>query len=111
MRKIDIPFVWRHVGTLCQVTEVAEIAMIHDLPVVLFGNAVHLHGVGFVDQVEKSRKRVTQADTATAAVTDVIDTFQFAEKVILVVERRFFPVEGMPGRSLKAPFSGDCHCR
>jgi hypothetical protein len=89
----------RHVGAFGQVAEVAEIAVIDDLPVVFPGNTVHFHGVGFIDQVEQGRKGVTEADTASAAMTDVVDTFQFIEKVILVVERCIFPVERMPGRS------------
>jgi hypothetical protein len=89
----------RHIGALRQVAEIAEIAVIDDLPVVFLCNTVHFHGVGFIDQVKEGRKGVTEADAASAAMTDVVDTFQFAEQVILVVERWIFPVEGMPGRS------------
>jgi hypothetical protein len=98
--KVDIPLVRRHIGTLREVAEVAKVAMIHYLPVVLPGNTVHFHGVGFVDKVEQGRKGVTETDAATAAMTNVIDTFQFVEKVILVIERCIFPVQWMPGRSL-----------
>jgi hypothetical protein len=99
VREIDIPFMRRYIGTLREVTEVAKVAMVHDLPVVLLGNTVHLHGVGLIHKVEQGRKGVAEADTASAAMTDVVDAFQFTEKLILVIERCIFPVQRMPGRS------------
>ena len=88
VRKVDIPLVRRHVGALGQVAEIAQVTVIDDAPVVFPGDAVDLHGVGFIDQVEQGRKRVTQAHTTTAAVTDIVDTLELREQCGFVIKIR-----------------------
>jgi hypothetical protein len=106
MRKIQVPFVRRHVGTFGHVAEVAQVAVLDDLPVVLLLDAVHFQGRRFVDQVEQRREGLAQADAATAAVADVEDALHLVVERSLVVEGRVVPVEGVAGRRFEVAFAG-----
>jgi hypothetical protein len=97
--------VGRDVRAFGHVAQVAEITVIHDLPVVLFGDAVHLHGIGFVDQIEQGGKGLAEADAATAAMADVVDPFQFLEQGFFVVKLRVLPIQGMASRRFEVAFA------
>ena len=105
VRKIDVPFVRRNVRTFGQVTEVAKVAMVHDLPVILLVDAVDLHGLGFVDQVEQGRKSIAQAHAAAAAMADIENAFEFPEKRLLIVKTGVVLSQGMASRRFQAAFS------
>src|SRR6267378_3798120 len=95
----------RNVRTLRHVAEVAEVALVDDLPVVLSFDAVELQGGRVVHQVEQRRERRAQADAAAAAVADVEDAPELRLGFRLVPEPGIFPVERMPGRSLERSFA------
>ena len=102
VRKVHVPFVGRHVGTLGHEAHVAQVTVVHDLAVVRLVDAVDLHGFGFVDQIEQGRKGVTQAEAAPAAVADVEHAFELGIERLLVVELGVAPVDGVPLRRLQA---------
>jgi hypothetical protein len=79
--------------------------VIHDLPVIFFGYAIHLHRVRLVDEVEKRRKRIAEIETTTATVTDVVHAFEFLEQSLVVVKIVGPPVQRMTCGSLEAAFS------
>jgi len=75
--------------------------MIDDIPVNLFGNAVDFHRLRLIDRVEQGRERIAKIEAATAAVTDIEDTFKLLEKRNFIVKFFGLPVEWVPGRRLK----------
>jgi hypothetical protein len=77
---------WRNVGTLGHVAQVAQIALIDYVPVVFPFNAVQFPGFSPVYQIEQSGKCRTQANAPTATVTNVIDAIEFLGKRFFVVE-------------------------
>jgi hypothetical protein len=111
--KIDIPLMGWSVWALGHVTEVAEIAVIYYLPVVLFRYTVHFHGIRFVNQVKQGRKTLAQADTASAAVTEIEYTFKLLEQALLAGVVRAFPIDWMPCGGFEIALSltcRTCHC-
>jgi hypothetical protein len=72
--------VWRHVGTLGHVAHVAEVALIHDLPVGLLLDPIELTRAGSINGIEERREGITQVETAATALTNVEDTLQFFEQ-------------------------------
>ena len=94
----------RHVRTLRHVAEIAQVALVDDLPVVVFFYAVDLHRGGVVDEVEERRERGAQADAAPAAVADLEDPPELLLGLRPVPELGILPVERMPGRSLERAF-------
>ena len=74
--------------------------MIDYFPVVGFLNSVNFKRCRFVDQIEKSREGLTQANAAAATMTDVIDPPQFCEKFFFVDKFRVSPVDRMSGWGL-----------
>ena len=109
MRKIDVPFVRRHVRTLRHVARIAQVAAVDDIPVLGFFDAIELAGLALVDQIEELRKRRAQVDAAPAAVTDIEHALEFAENLLVAVEVSTLPVERMAGRSFEITFA-DGHC-
>ncbi len=103
--KIEVPRVRRHVRALRHVADVAQVALVDDLRVVLLGHAVHFHRLGTVDEVEQRRERLAQADAPPAAVTDVEDALQFLLERRFVVESGIAPVERVPGGCLQVAFA------
>lgn len=107
VREIEVPLMRRHVGALRHVAEVAEVAVLDDLPVVFLLDAVDFHRFRVIDKVEQRGEGLAEADAAAAAVADVEDALH------LVVERRFvvkggvLPVERMAGGRLEIAFA--CH--
>ena len=73
--------------------------MIYYFPVVGFLHPVNFQRWRFVDQIEKSRKGLAQANAAAAAMTDVIDALQFGKKFFFVNKTRVLPVDRMSGWS------------
>ena len=74
--------------------------MIDYFPVVGFLHPVNFQRWRFVDQIEKSREGLTQANAAATTMTDVVDTPQFAKKVFLVDKFRVPPVDRVAGWGL-----------
>jgi hypothetical protein len=107
VRKVQIELVRRHVGAFREVTQVAQITLVHHFPVILFVDAINLHGFALVDQVKQRGERPAQADAATATVADVEDPFQFMEGFVFVIVVRTFPVDGMACGSRQVAFA--CH--
>ncbi len=105
VREVERPLVRRHVGTLGLVAQVAQVALVDDLPVVVLGHTVHLHGLGLIDQVEQRGVGVAQRYAAAAAVADVEDPLHLFEEFLLVVEVGVLPVEGVACRGLETAFS------
>jgi len=97
--------VWRHVGAFGHIAEVTEIALLHNLVIIGFGDAVHLHGGGFVDQVEQGGEAVAETDAAAAAVADVIHPLQFCIQLVLVPEIFRAPLDRVSGGCFQASFS------
>src|SRR5690606_1661825 len=84
----------------------AEVALVDDLPVVLAGDAIDLHRLALVHEIEQGRERVAEADAAAAAVADVEHPLHFVQARVLVVERRFAPGDGMAGGGFERTFPG-----
>ena len=80
--------------------------MVDYFPEILFIDAVDLHGVGFVDQVEQGGESVAQADAATASVTDVVDALELIIQGGFVVKSRIVLSERMTGRGFETAFTG-----
>src|SRR5258707_15401070 len=93
---------WRHVRALGHVTHVAQIAVVHDLPVIRFRDAVDLHRLGVVDQIEQRRECVAQAETTPASVTNVVNAFELTEQRSLVAELRALPIDRRAWRRSEA---------
>ena len=56
VREVEVPRVRGHIGALCQVADVAQVALVDDLPVVLAIDPVDLASLALVDQVKERRK-------------------------------------------------------
>ena len=78
----------RHVRTLGQVAEIAEVTVIDYFPVILLGDPIDFHGLGFINQIEQCRKGIAQADAATATVANIVNPLELLEAGIFVVEFR-----------------------
>jgi hypothetical protein len=64
--------------------------VIDDVPVILALDAVDLHRVGFIDQVEQGRKGIAKAYAAPTAMADIEDAFELVEDCGLVIKTRVF---------------------
>jgi hypothetical protein len=91
--EIDIPLMWRHIGTLGEVTQVAQVTMLYNFPVILLGDTIDFHGRRFIDKVEQGRERVTQADATSTTMADVINSFQFFKTFLFVIKIRIVLAE------------------
>src|SRR5258706_438705 len=105
MRKVDVPRVRRNVGALRHVAEVAEVALVDDLPVVLLRHAVDLHRLGVVDEVEQRGKGGAQIYAAAATVANLEDAPELGLGLEPVPELGRLPGERVPGRRLERAFS------
>ena len=76
MREIHVEIVGWNVRAFGQKAQVAQIALINDLGVILLCNTVHFEGFRFVDQIEQGREGITKAHAAAAAVADVINPLE-----------------------------------
>jgi hypothetical protein len=103
--KIDVPGVGWHIGTLRQVAEITQVTLIDHLRVIRDGYAVYLQGLALVNQVEKRREGIAEADTAPTAVADIVDAREFAVESALVPELRIVLIERMSGRRVETAFS------
>ena len=74
--------------------------MIDYFPVVRFLNPINFQCWRFVDQIEKSREGLAQANAAATTMTDVIDPLQFGRKFFFVDKFRVLPVDRMSGWGL-----------
>ena len=81
-----------HIGTLGFGAQVAEEALLYDLVVVSFIDAVDLKGIRFVDKFEQRWKLVAQADTAAATMGDVKHSFHLRMQRVSIVEIWVLPV-------------------
>jgi hypothetical protein len=105
VREVDVPGVRRHVRALGHVAHVAQVALVDHLPVVLFGDAVDLHRLAFIDQVEQGRERGAQTHAAAAAVADLVDPFEFLVERRRVPEGVALPVERVAGGRFQVAFA------
>ncbi len=105
VREVDVPRVRRNVRALGHVAEVAQIALVDDLRVVLLVDAVHLAVGGRVDEVEQRRERLAQAHATPAAVADVEHALHLGERARLVAVLGALPVDRVPGRRLEVAFA------
>jgi hypothetical protein len=71
--------------------------VIDDLPVILFGNAINFHGIGFVDQVEQGREGAAETDATAAAVADIEHAFEFDEQFVFIPELSGILAQRVPG--------------
>ena len=74
--------------------------MIDYFPVVGLFHPIDFQRWGFVDQIEKSREGLAQANAAAATMTDVKDSPQFGKKFFLVEKLRIPPIDRMSGWGL-----------
>src|SRR5512140_2577186 len=95
MREIDVPGMRRNVRALRHVADVAKVALVDDLPVVVLGDAIDFHRRAVVDEVEKRGEGVAQAHAPPAAMTDVEDAVQLGVERPVLVELRIAPVARM----------------
>jgi hypothetical protein len=79
------------------IAQVAQVALVHDLPVVALLDPVHFHGRAGVDQVEQRRESGAQADAAAAAVADVVHPRQLLGELRFVVVLRLLPLDRVAG--------------
>jgi hypothetical protein len=105
VREVQVPRMRRRVRALGHVAQVAQVALVDDLPVRFLGDAVHLAVLGLVDEVEQVREALAQADAAAAAVADVEDTLHLLHRRGLVVELGVLPVQRVPGRGFEVAFA------
>src|SRR5258708_9277947 len=95
----------RNVRALGHVAEVAQIALIDYLGEICLGNIVHLAALRRVDEIEKRRESVAQADAPPAAVADIEDALLLAVERILVVVIRVAPIDRMADRRFEIAFT------
>jgi hypothetical protein len=104
VRKVEVPRVRRRVRTLGHVAQVADVALVDDLPIVLFIDPVDLHRLARIDQVEQRREGAAQIDAAPATVADVENALEFGKALLLVEKVGVFPVERMADRGFEIAF-------
>src|SRR5262249_23897963 len=105
MREIDIELVRRHVRAFRHEAHVAERAGIGDLLILSGRHRIELTGLGIVDQIEETRKGVTQVEAAAPAVTDVEDAAHLRFGLAPIDEIRILPLQHMPGGRFQAAFT------
>ena len=105
LRKIDVPWMRRHIGTLRHEAEVAQIALIDDLPEIFLCDAVHFHRLAVVDEVEQRGKRAAQRYATAAAVTDIEDPLHLVVERLFVIEIGIAPIERVARRRIEIAFA------
>ena len=70
-------------------------------------NAINFHRVGFIDQIEKRRKCVAEANAAATAMADVKNALELVVQRLFIPETVALPVQRMPGGSVDDALS---HC-
>jgi hypothetical protein len=98
----------RHIRALGHVAQVAQIALIDDLPIPLLPDAINLAGGAFVNQIKQAGKGVAEAYATAAAMTDIEDALKFLEYALLAIEFGIPPVQGVACRGLQIAFAY-CH--
>ena len=84
--------------------------MIDYFPVVGLLHPINFQRWGFVDQIEKSREGLAQANAAATTMTDVIDPPQFGKKFFLVEKFRIPPIDRMSGWGLDTALADWMSC-
>ncbi len=105
VREIELPRMRRRVRTLGHVAQVAQVALVDDVPVGLLLDTVHLAVGRGIDQIEQCRKALAQADAATTAVADVEHALHLLGGRRFIVEVGVLPVDGVPGRGFEVAFA------
>ena len=62
--------------------------MVDNLPVILFRYAINLHRRRLVDQIEQGREGITQVNAAPAAMTNIVNAFEFGKHSRFIVKPR-----------------------
>jgi predicted TIM-barrel enzyme len=89
-----------NIGALGQVTDIAQVALVDNFPVILFVDAINLTAFALINEVEQRRERAAKTYTTTTAVADIKDSLKLIEAGFFVVELGVLPVDRMPGRRL-----------
>ncbi len=100
VRKVDVPGMRRHVGTLGHETHVTQVTVIDHVPVDLLVDAIELQRFTRVDRVKKCREGIAQREATATAVADVEDALEFFLERGLVGKRR---VIASPADGARAP--------
>ena len=95
----------RHVRALGHITDIAQVALVDDFLIILFVDAVDFPILSPVDQVKQRRERTAQVHATPAAMTHVKDALHLRVQLVLIVEIRIGPVQGMPGGRIEITFA------
>ena len=105
MREIQVPGMRRHIGAFGDVTDVAQIALVDHLGVILLVDTIDLTGLALIHQIEQGGKGSAQRHTTAAAVTDVEHPLHLVIELVLVIEVRVIPVQRMSCRGFEIAFA------
>jgi hypothetical protein len=94
-----------YVRTLCHVTQITQIAVFYYFLIVGFVDAIDFHGAGLVNQVEKGRKCLAQADAPPTAMANIENPVEFLIELLLVEICWALPINGVTGRRVKTALS------
>jgi hypothetical protein len=97
MGEVEVPWVGRHVRTLGKVTDVAQVALVYNLPVIFLVYTIDFSAFAFVNQVEQRWEGAAEAHASTTAVANIKDTLELIETGFFVIKLWVLPVDGMPG--------------
>jgi hypothetical protein len=95
----------RCVRAFGHVAEVAQIALVNDLHVILLVDAIDFHRLGLIDEIEQRGEGSAQRYTATATMADIVDTLELCVQGIFVVKVLAQPIQRMTGRGFEVAFS------
>jgi hypothetical protein len=103
--EVEVPLMRRCIRAFGHVAEVAQIALVNDLHVILLVDAIDFHRLGLIHEIEQRREGGAQRYTATATMADIVDALKLCVHRIFVVKVLAQPIQRMTGRGLKVTFS------
>ncbi len=107
MRKIDVEFMRRHIGTFGHETHVAQRAGVDHRLEAFARDGIEFAGLRFVDEIEEARKGIAEIEAAAARMADIEDAPELGIELGFVVKFRVFPGKRMPCRCSEAAFPHD----
>src|SRR5438105_15822315 len=110
MRKVYLPWMWRHIGAFGHEAHVAQRAGFGDFGEIFGLDAVHVFGRAAVDQLEQPREGIAQIEAAPATMADIENPPHLGIQQCRVMEIGILPSNRMTGRSLKAAFARHWFC-
>ena len=111
MGEVEVEFMGRQVGAFGLRAEIAEIALVHDLAVVLLRHAVHFHGLGLIHEIEEHGEGLAEADATAAGVADVKNPLKLLVQGLFVPEFWGLPVVRFALCFFEIAFTIRCHGR